>query len=187
MSSTLTNTAFLAATTARRADVRPDPRCGIITNMMRSRIVYGIMEGNNREIRMDEKQAKVLGQLLREKRQELGMSTREVSQATGFDQTTVVRLEQGQYLNPDPDKLRAIAAALDLNLADVLEMADYPIPTELPSMGPYLRTKYRDLPADAIDEVHAQVAHVLKKHGIEPNDGPRDGEDELPEDGRPGA
>jgi transcriptional regulator with XRE-family HTH domain len=124
------------------------------------------------EMRMDQPQARKLGKLLRTKRDELGLTTRQVSEAISMSQTTVVRLEQGQYLNPDHDKLRALAEALDLNVADVLTMAGYPIPTELPSVGPYLRTKYRNLPAEAVDEIQQDVADVLRRYGFAPNGGP---------------
>jgi hypothetical protein len=78
-----------------------------------------------------------------------------------------------------------MAESLDLNLSDVLLMADYPVPAELPSVGPYLRSKYRDLPNEAVDQLQAQIARVLKHHGIEPNEGPTAGEDEQPEAARP--
>lgn len=134
---------------------------------------------------MDRTQAQKLGSRLRSRRAELGLSTTQLAASTGMNQASIVRLEQGQFLSPDPDKLRALSQALDLNLADVLSLAGYPIPTELPSVGPYLRTKYRDLPSEAVDQLQAEVTRVLKKHGIEPGDGPRDGEDEQPEDARP--
>ncbi len=134
---------------------------------------------------MDRDQAKKLGLRLRQRRQALGLSTTQVAETSNQTQATVVRIEQGQFLSPDPDKLRALAEALDLNLADVLSLAGYPIPTELPSPGPYLRTKYRNLPAEAVDQLQAQIAQVLRQHGITPSDGPAEGEDELPEDARP--
>ena len=136
---------------------------------------------------MDDKKAKRLGTFLRKSRQERNLSTHELSRISGLNQATIVRLEQGQFLSPDPDKLRAIAEALDLNLADVLTLADYPMPAELPSVGPYLRTKYRDLPGEAVDQLQAQIARVLKNHGIEPNDGPTAGEDEQTDVARPSA
>ena len=145
------------------------------------------MEITNRETNMDEGQAKELGKLLRTKREELGLSTRQVGQTADVNQTTVVRLEQGQYLNPDPDKLRAVAETLDLNLTDVLLMAAYPVTTELPSVGPYLRTKFRNLPAHELEALQQEVAQVLRQHGIGPGDGPTDGEDEQPEEARPNS
>src|SRR5262245_55477922 len=99
---------------------------------------------------MDEDRANRLGSLLRTRRQERNLSTHELSRMIGLNQATIVPLERGEFLIPDPEKLRVIAQALDLNLADVLTLADYPIPTELPSVGPYLRTKYRDLPDEAV-------------------------------------
>ncbi len=128
---------------------------------------------------MDETQAQTLGRLIRQKRQTAGVSTHGLAHLVGVNQASIVRLEQGHVLNPEPDKLRAIAEALNLNLADLLVMAGYPLPTELPSVGPYLRTKYRNLPAEAVEQLQAQVTKVLRQHGIEPNHGPRHGEDEI--------
>jgi transcriptional regulator with XRE-family HTH domain len=136
---------------------------------------------------MDDKKAKRLGTFLRKSRKAQKLSTHELSRISGLNQATIVRLEQGEFRNPDPDKLRAMAESLDLNLSDVLLMADYPVPAELPSVGPYLRTKYRDLPPEAVDQLQSQIARVLKKHGIEPGKGPIVGEDEQPEAARPSA
>jgi transcriptional regulator with XRE-family HTH domain len=159
-------------------------RCGIIDKVYAYTHNRGTMGIQTGDTLMDREQAKHLGSVLRTRREELNLSTTQVALASDLNQATIVRLEQGQFLSPDPDKLRAVAEALDLNLADVLTLADYPIPTELPSVGPYLRTKYRDLPSEAVDQLQTQIARVLKKHGIEPNEGPRAGEDEQPEDAR---
>jgi transcriptional regulator with XRE-family HTH domain len=159
-------------------------RCGMIDKVYAYTHNRGTMEIQTGDTPMDREQAKHLGSVLRTRREELNLSTTQVARASDLNQATIVRLEQGQFLNPDPDKLRAVAEALDLNLADVLTLADYPIPTELPSVGPYLRTKYRDLPADAVDQLQEQVVKMLKRHGIESNEGPAPGEDEQPEHAR---
>ncbi len=131
---------------------------------------------------MDEQQAKALGRLLRDTREQQELSTHQLSKIVGINQATIVRLEQGSFVNPDPDKLRAVAEALALNLTDILVMAGYPITTELPSMGPYLRTKYRDLPAGAASQIQQEVVRMLRSYGVEPNGGPLDGEDEQTDD-----
>src|SRR5579884_4379501 len=130
--------------------------------------------------RMDQEQALELGQRLRERREQLGLSTRELADRAETTHTTVVRLEQGAYDAPAPDKLSRIAEALGLSLADVFALADYSVPTDLPSFRPYLRTKYRDLPAPAVEELERSFRRIAKRHGLNP-DGPAPGEDELPE------
>lgn len=131
---------------------------------------------------MEHEKAKHLGTVLRDRREHLRLSTTQVAAMSGIPQGTVVRIEQGEFASPKPDKLARLADALGLKLADVFALADYAVPTELPSVGPYLRTKYRDLPSAAIEEIQQEVAQTLRKYGVEPNGGPVDGEDETPED-----
>ena len=95
------------------------------------------------------------------------MTTYQLAAEVGLNQASIVRPEQGASRNPDPEKLRGIAVALHLNLADVLLLADYPVSNDLPNPGPYLRTKYRDLPEPAIAELQRAVQEVLGRHGIE--------------------
>src|SRR5581483_11449573 len=129
---------------------------------------------------MDDQQAKELGRRLRERREALGLSARELAERASTTHTTVVRLEQGAFDTPAPDKLSRIAEALELSLADVFALADYSVPSELPSFRPYLRTKYRDLPAPAVEELERSFRRIAKRHGFDP-DGPNPGEDEQPE------
>jgi transcriptional regulator with XRE-family HTH domain len=129
---------------------------------------------------MDQDQARELGARLRERREALDLSIRELAERTGINHSTVVRLEQGAIEAPAPDKLSRIAEELGLSLADVFALADYSVPTELPSFRPYLRTKYRNLPAAAVEQLERSFVRIAKRHGIDPA-GPRQGEDEQPE------
>src|SRR4051812_40406687 len=130
---------------------------------------------------MNQEQAKRLGNWLRQQRQDAGLSTVQLAKHAGTTDGTIVRLEQGAFAAPDPHKLSRIAEALGLNLADVYAMAEYAVPEDLPSFQPYLRRKYRGLPAGAIKDLDQAFNRIVEKHGYDP-DGPRDGEDESPED-----
>jgi transcriptional regulator with XRE-family HTH domain len=125
---------------------------------------------------MDDKQAKALGKLLRDRRTKLGLSLRSVEERSGVRNNTIVRFEQGEFATPDPDKLGRISAALDLSLSDVYALAGYPLP-ELPTFTPYLRTKYRELSDDDIGRIERYATRLAKKHGITLS-GPQPGEDE---------
>ena len=129
---------------------------------------------------MDQKQARELGNRLRTERERLDLSIREVAERTGVNHSTIVRLEQGVIEAPAPDKLGRIAEVLGLSLADVYALADYSVPSDLPSFQPYLRTKYRDLPAPAVEELERSFLRIAKRHGINLA-GPAPGEDEQPE------
>lgn len=119
--------------------------------------------------------AVTLGQLVRDNREKLGLSLRQLGQRIGTTDTTVMRIESGEIANPRGDVLRALAEALDLTSADLFASAGYAVPTELPSFRPYLRAKYHELPPEALAELDRTFADIAKKYGT---DGPRDGEDE---------
>ena len=68
---------------------------------------------------MDKEGAARLGELIRRRRQELGMSTHELGERIGASNSTVVRLEQGAFAAPSPDKLARIAEVLGITLADI--------------------------------------------------------------------
>ena len=130
--------------------------------------------------KMNPQQAKVLGERLRARREELRLSLRDLERETGVDNATIARIEQGAFAAPRPDKLSRIADALDLSLADVFALAEYVVPDELPSFTPYLRSKYSDLPAPAVEELERSFQRITKRHGFDPQ-GPAIGEDEQPE------
>lgn len=129
---------------------------------------------------MDQEQARELGRQLRSRRDELGLSVRDLEKLTGVDDGTIVRIEQGAFAAPAPDKLSRIAEALKLSLADIFALAEYSVPSELPTFTPYLRSKYRDLPAPAVEELERSFRRIARRHGFDP-EGPAVGEDEQPE------
>jgi transcriptional regulator with XRE-family HTH domain len=130
---------------------------------------------------MDHEQAVQLGKLLRDRREELGLSTRRLAEISGVNHPTIIRIERGDFATPGPDKLKALAKALDLNLADLWNVAGYGSDTDLPSPVRYLRAKYRDLPEATVQALSRDVEAALKRHGIEPTSGPAPGEDEAPD------
>jgi transcriptional regulator with XRE-family HTH domain len=129
---------------------------------------------------MNPKQAKELGRQLRARREALGLSLRELAERAETTDTTVIRIEQGAYAAPAPDKLSRIADALGLSLADVFALAEYVVPDELPAFTPYLRSKYRDLPPPAVKELELSFERIAKRYGLD-STGPAPGEDEQPE------
>src|SRR5437773_9709061 len=129
---------------------------------------------------MEEDQAKRLGRWLREQRQAAGLSTTELARRTGTTDATIVRFEKGAFGAPSPRKLARIAEALRLSLADVYSMAGYATPRDLPSFQPYLRRKYRGMPAAAVADLETAFRRIASKHGYDP-EGPQPGEDEAPD------
>jgi transcriptional regulator with XRE-family HTH domain len=124
---------------------------------------------------MDQDNMRQLGLVVQQQRQTKGWSTRRLAAAVGVHMAQIVRLEQGTVQSPHAETLAAIAEQLELPLADLFGLAGFAAPTELPSFKPYLRTKYRDLPPEAVAELERNFQAIADKYGTE---GPRDGEDE---------
>jgi transcriptional regulator with XRE-family HTH domain len=135
-------------------------------------------EGDNG---MPPAQAKQLGKYLRSAREARGWSARDLAERSGVPDSTIVRIEQGIIASPRPDKLSKIARALGLSLAEVYGRADYAVPSGLPTLRPYLRAKYRDLPPEALRQIEAYAERLAKRHGVNLA-GPAPGEDERPEE-----
>lgn len=128
---------------------------------------------------MDAQQADRLGEWLREQRQAAGLSKLQLAQRTGMSNTTISRIENGVFAAPSPDKLTRIAEALGLELADVFAMADYAVPSQMPTFKPYLRTRYPEMPPRAVKELERYFDSLAERYGIDPA-GPAPGEDEAP-------
>lgn len=116
---------------------------------------------------MNPEQAQALGHFLRTRRHALGLSTRRLATLADVPDSTIVRFEQGAYAAPSADKLARLAQALQVPLADIYALAAYVVPSDLPSIGPYLRAKYRDLSPEALDALSRDVAQVFVRHGID--------------------
>ncbi len=145
------------------------------------RRTYETMDVAKRSTYVEPEQAKELGRLLRQRRQELGLSKMQLAKQVGTTDATIFRIEEGQFTSPAPDKLSRIAEILGLSLADVFGLAEYAVPSDLPSFRPYLRAKYRDLPSEAVEQLERSFTRLAKQHGFEPA-GPAPGEDEQPEE-----
>lgn len=115
---------------------------------------------------MDKDEAKRFGEFIRRRRQELGLSTYDLGTLIGTRNSTIMRIEQGAFAAPRPDKLARIADALHLSLADVYSGAGYVVPNELPTFHAYLPTRYRDLPQTAIDELGKLFDDLVQQHGL---------------------
>jgi transcriptional regulator with XRE-family HTH domain len=138
-----------------------------------------IMEVSTGDRHMDRDHARRLGALIRKYRDARGLSLRDLEDQTGIDDGLLARMEGGAILTPAPDKLGRIAEALGIPLADLYGLAEYAVPSELPTLRPYLRTKYRRLPTEAADQLEAYAERLAKRHGVDLS-GPPPGEDERP-------
>jgi transcriptional regulator with XRE-family HTH domain len=122
-------------------------------------------------------QARQLGQLLRQHREQRGLGVRGLEAASGVNVSSIVSLERGDILTPQPDTLKALAAALDLSVSDLFTVAGWLPAGELPTLKPYLRAKYRQLDERAIADLEHYAEQLAQRHGAS---GPVNHEDEQP-------
>jgi transcriptional regulator with XRE-family HTH domain len=106
---------------------------------------------------------KTLGDTVRRARRAAGMSLRACASAAAVDTTWLSRMERGDYRSPDPRHLQRVAGALDIDVTDLYVAAGYQSAKSLPTLVPYLRAKYDDLPADAIGDLERHFA-LLRSH-----------------------
>src|SRR5215217_7117971 len=116
-----------------------------------------------------------LGNSIKQRRHELGLSLNHLADATGLHKSFLSRIESGAVRQPATDSLQRIAAALELPETELYGLLDDRARGLLPPLQPYLRAKY-DLPDEAI----AAITDYLARYGATDR-GPRDGEDEEPE------
>ncbi len=123
---------------------------------------------------MKQDETQTLARLLRQARIGAGLTAREVARRAGLNVTDVTRIESGQRTRPTPETIRAIGKVLGISAADLFAAADWLPKDELPTLQPYLRAKYRDLPDEAVAEVERLINNYTERYGS----GPRGGEDE---------
>jgi transcriptional regulator with XRE-family HTH domain len=122
-------------------------------------LIEWVKEGNRPQ--MNPQRAQRLGEFLRHRREELEMSARMLARLVNVRDSTIMRLERGAYAAPAADKLARIAEALKLELADVYALAEYVIPSSLPSFPHYLATRYPLLPQEAVTELHEHFSALI--------------------------
>ncbi len=127
---------------------------------------------------MDPEHLQRLGETLKARRLELGLSFGQLAAQTGLYKGTLHRIEAGMFA-PKPEKLASLSEALGLPLSDLYGLVGYTPSSALPTYRPYLRAKYRDLPGPALDDLERYLKRIQRKYGIDPK-GPAPGEDEQP-------
>jgi transcriptional regulator with XRE-family HTH domain len=106
---------------------------------------------------MNDESAQQLGGYIRYHRTAQHKTIRTLAEQAAVDSAGLTRLEHGKVHNPRPNTLCSLATALNLPLADLFSMAGYTVPNDLPSIKPYLRTKYSFLPAEEVTAIGNEV------------------------------
>jgi len=68
---------------------------------------------------------KTLASVVKDAREKLGISQRELSRRTGIDNNTVAKIEKGERKKPNVLSLRKLALILDLSLDELMKLANY--------------------------------------------------------------
>jgi transcriptional regulator with XRE-family HTH domain len=123
---------------------------------------------------MTDEERQALADLIREKRQTLGISSREVARRAGIDQALLTLIDQKKIAEPKVGTIRGLAQALQIPLADFYAATNWLPEGDLPSLKPYMRAKYDDLPDGAVEQVERYIARLSRKY----RRGPQAGEDE---------
>jgi transcriptional regulator with XRE-family HTH domain len=129
---------------------------------------------------MKPEQVKAIGTFLRARREALGLSLRDLEARSGVGNSVIARFETGQFGRLDPDKLARLSRALGVPLTEVLAAGGVTSAADLPAMPVYLRTRYGDLPEEAVQQMDRYFKRLARQYGVNP-EGPTDGEDEQPE------
>lgn len=118
--------------------------------------------------------AQQLGRVLAAARARAGLTSTQLAAAAEVNQSSIVRLEQGQFARPKPALLQRLAQVLGLPLHDLYQLAGIP----LPGLQPYLRASYGLSEADAA-RAQAYIEGLAARYGAD-GQGPADGADEAP-------
>jgi transcriptional regulator with XRE-family HTH domain len=105
---------------------------------------------------------KTLGKYVRSKREEAGLSQRQLAQGAGVSFSNISRLESGFHTSPTPGLLKNIADVLDIDLAELLAYLGIEV-TGSGSLNDYLRRDY-DLPAEGVKEAKQAIERIAQKY-----------------------
>ncbi len=105
-----------------------------------------------------------LAKRIKELRQVADFTQQDLSQASGLSRSYISRLEMGDIALPSRDKVRALAAALDATLDDLLQAAGFldnlTDVSDLPDIKAYLRRKYGICTPQVLQAIETIVTSV---------------------------
>lgn len=108
--------------------------------------------------------ARKLAAAIKRHRKAKGLSQPELARAVGVPDSTIYRLERGEFKLPKPEKLQRIARVLDVEFEQLFELAGYDAPG-LPEVPVYLRRKFDDLSDEGAAKVERYIERIRKQEG----------------------
>lgn len=107
-------------------------------------------------------QPETLGEYVRQKREEAGLSQRQLAQEAGVSFSNISRLESGFHTSPTPGLLKNVADVLDVDLAELLAYLGIEVAGS-GSLNDYLRRDY-DLPDEGVAEAKQAIERIAQKY-----------------------
>jgi transcriptional regulator with XRE-family HTH domain len=101
-----------------------------------------------------------LGSYLRSQRETAELSIRELARLSGVPASYITEIEGGKKTKPSAEILQKLANILEIDTADLFAFIGVTPSQGLPSVGPYLRAKYK-LQGDALREATEQLQRII--------------------------
>lgn len=114
-----------------------------------------------------------LAGFLREECKRRRLSWRAASLGAGLGATVVYAIIRGVSV-PEPETLRKLAVFFDVSEQYLMELAGHLTPGQQSDgidIGRALRSRYRDLPPEAVREIEDFIAFIRQKYGREDGSG----------------
>jgi transcriptional regulator with XRE-family HTH domain len=126
---------------------------------------------------MNKTNSPTFGSTIKEARLRAGLGRQRAADEAEMSKSLLRFWEIDQVTNPDVEQVMRLASVLGLDPLPLIALlpgrGDFT--DALPGVQPYLRSKYPELPEEALKE----IASVVRRYGVDPNStGPAPGEDE---------
>jgi transcriptional regulator with XRE-family HTH domain len=119
-----------------------------------------------------------LPEVVRQARQEAGLSHRRLAERVGVHHSQIGRMESGEQ-TPTRETLHRLAQALELDAVDLFALAGYELSDRLPAFPAYLRAKYR-MPDAAASQLTEYFGFLAEKYDIQEDDAAERPSDSAP-------
>lgn len=106
-----------------------------------------------------------LGAVIRQAREALGLSLRQLAETVDVHHSFLARLESGDYQTAKPAFLQRLSRVLEVDERDLFALAGLDAPEGLPAFTPYLRAKY-DMSDDAAKALQEYFTYVSDKYAV---------------------
>ncbi|MBK6887818.1 MAG: helix-turn-helix domain-containing protein [Tetrasphaera sp.] len=124
---------------------------------------------------MNKTNSPTFGSTIKEARLRAGLGRQRAADEAEMSKSLLRFWEIDQVTNPDVEQAAPASVGLDPLPLIALLPGRGDFTDALPGVQPYLRSKYPELPEEALKE----IASVVRRYGVDPNStGPAPGEDE---------